>query len=1017
MTALTHNRSVVDEPSRAELLSMITLALWRLRRSALPLAMTGLGLTCAVMIICTLPLLQLVSTTAALRDLLRSTPTNADIVTEASSRTLGSDWYMGREAALNQPFAEQLAPYLQGSPQSFMQVGNLPPLSPYPLSSVASYTLTGIDMAAATSHLKLIAGRLPKEANGNEMEVAISQQTARELAKTPIGIGTLLRTNLRYQLDPASPEVHYATAELTLRVVGIFDASSANDLYWHDEPLNPVVEGLDPPKALHFPLLLPRQSILHMADQIAQAHTTSTELVMEKSFELTWYRHLNVSTISSQQLSDLNGHLRSLDAAYANHFGSNSLTGLSEVNLLGAVISYYNQPGILERLQNRLTVVNIPIYVVSSAIALLILFFVATMTSLLVEQQTPTIAILRSRGASGRQIFLTLVSQCLLLALSAALLGPLLALLLVTLFAPGLIPTSSMDALNALWPNPLPSLSLTPPFALGTIAISILVMMGALWGALRTNVLDQRYQLARTTSRPFWQRYYLDVVALVIALVAFLIADYISGYTDLLDVSTYLLIISPLRIIAPIFLVISLMLLFLRLFPLLLKGIAHLAQRGNTASPMLAFAQMTRSPQRPLQMLLLLAAACSFTLMSLIFSATQDTHLTDVANYQTMSDFSAQIVSIGQEPLSTTYQRYTPIKGVLSASLGYISDGTISQENTPARLFAVDTATFARTTLWNASNSTQMLSELTRTLATKSTSANLRQGLPAIVDDSTWNQLRLHIGSTFNLQGTATGSLSIRILVIDHVQHIQSLNNNTDPEINYANPLPGGLLVDFTALNRYLAQDSGQITTPNTLWLRTSDNSATLQSIRRALSNPDLSLVNVMDRRALIETLHHDSITLELLGMIMIGTVTALGLALFGNLISTWQSARARLTNFAVLRALGTDARQVSLILLWEQGTIYVSALVLGILFALLLTLMVVPNLVFTTTPVSGESSYLGNAEFYALQHIVPPRLVYPPSLFLALIFFVVICALAIVLMIRAVLRPTLSHMLRLNED
>ncbi len=51
---------------------------------------------------------------------------------------------------------------------------------------------------------------------------------------------------------------------------------------------------------------------------------------------------------------------------------------------------------------------------------------------------------------------------------------------------------------------------------------------------------------------------------------------------------------------------------------------------------------------------------------------------------------------------------------------------------------------------------------------------------------------------------------------------------------------------------------------------------------------------------------------------------------MIGTLLSSWLNASNRLTNFAVLRALGMATRQVSAVLLWEQGFVYILAFLLG---------------------------------------------------------------------------------------
>jgi ABC-type antimicrobial peptide transport system permease subunit len=138
-------------------------------------------------------------------------------------------------------------------------------------------------------------------------------------------------------------------------------------------------------------------------------------------------------------------------------------------------------------------------------------------------------------------------------------------------------------------------------------------------------------------------------------------------------------------------------------------------------------------------------------------------------------------------------------------------------------------------------------------------------------------------------------------------------------------------------------------------------------------------------------------------------------LALIGNLIAAWLSARTRLINFAMLRALGTTPRQLASILSWEQVIVYITALALGAIFGALLAVTIVPGLVFT-----GLSSYtadISSGAFYALQHILPTQVVVPGLLVITLVALVIMGALAIGLMARVASKPAIIQMLRLNPD
>ncbi len=101
-----------------------------------------------------------------------------------------------------------------------------------------------------------------------------------------------------------------------------------------------------------------------------------------------------------------------------------------------------------------------------------------------------------------------------------------------------------------------------------------------------------------------------------------------------------MLILPPMTLVGAVFLLLGCMLLFLRIFPFILEGLAHLAVRARGAISMLAIAQMARAPRQSLRMTLLLALAVAFGIFSLVFSASQAQRIPTVAAYQVGANFS-----------------------------------------------------------------------------------------------------------------------------------------------------------------------------------------------------------------------------------------------------------------------------------------------------------------------------------------------------------------------------------------
>lgn len=121
--------------------------------------------------------------------------------------------------------------------------------------------------------------------------------------------------------------------------------------------------------------------------------------------------------------------------------------------------------------------------------------------------------------------------------------------------------------------------------------------------------------------------------------------------------------------------------------------------------------------------------------------------------------------------------------------------------------------------------------------------------------------------------------------------------------------------------------------------------------------------------------------------------------------------------NFAILRALGAASPQIASTLMWEQGIIYSTAILLGILFGSVFSALVVPRLIFTSVASNSASSDLTSNQFYVTQSVPPIQIVIPTLLVVALAIIIIICVVALGIMIHVVSRPSISQTLRLDED
>ena len=991
-----------------------TLALWRVRRTWGMLVFTGLGMLAAVMLVCAVPLYSRVATTAGLRGVLTANMNATTVTIHMSTNDfLSNDVSQSTQQVIAD--AQPAEPYLDGQPELMIPTQPSLLLAPKLQNPQDTLSLLGVPMEQVPSHARLLKGHFPK-GTSDTVEIALSTASASSMG---VSVGSTLLMQLNGSVENGV-SIRPVRAQLPLHVVGIYTADVTNDIFWHGYAIDPVADN-GRPITINFNALISNDELLHVVDEagangdfsskIGANGTFAGQFVPNQFGDIYWYYRINSSRLDIVQLDDLIAQLYNWQNQFTNDFSASSGNSVSQfIDMSGATLSNPPQQSILEQYRSRIEVTRIPVNILLFQVAALILFFIAMMTDLLIERQVDTIAVLSSRGANKRQIFGAFFTQGVTLGLIALIFGPLLAIVSVYLVSQHTLSPQEQGSLTIISRNLFAILYWMRGYALLAFVVSIAAMAFATYRAVGFNILGRRREMARTTTRPLWQRLNLDLIAAVIALAGYVVSLYLTSLQGL-DARTQSLVISPLALIAPVFLLLAGVFVLLRLFPLLLRVGANMATRGRGASAMLALGQMSRSPRQSLRMLLLLTLTSAFAIFALVFSASQIQRAADLSAYQVGADFSGPLPTTDSTvPITQETNIVQHIQGVVSATPGYASNAVTGGNNpVGVQLRAVDATTFASTAIWTQQDSTQSLTSLMQQLVAQRSSIAQTNTLPVIVDASTWNALKLTQGEHFQLHVNNpddTGSGTITCTALAEVQLIPTTGNS------------GGILLDYQSYATLYQRVFHLYLPVNYLWVKTKDDAASVNHVRNVLTTAQPIITPLGDRRALVSQLNQDPLTLDLLGVLALGATTALLLALLGNLLASWLNARNRQTSFVVLRALGTSSQQVAGVLTWEQGITYISAVLLGILFGTLLAVTAIPSLIFSTAPVNGiVGEGISANDFYALQHLLPVRLVVPLSLAIALLILIIICLVALMMMVRVVTRPELGQILRLNED
>ncbi len=1016
--------------------SVVTLASWRLRRTWFLLLITALGMVTAVVLTCAVPLFSTITTTESLRSVLREQPDSSQLEFDMNPLGMSSRLVHDLQQQVNPIFQQSLGKYMSSPAQFALAAENLGIVSPVPTGGTAGYELhvQATLMTQAASHIRLVQGRLPHVTSDPAHEVEI-MVTPNSIGPLHVHLGSVMTLNLPFYTALSDPtqQDRLAKSQNTVfkaHIVGLFTVSTPEISYWHGQNFEPYFRIGHP---THYSMMFPAEGLFGIYDSLGKQYHIDVPFATFGN-TLSWYYNLDPQRISVTQLNDLISRVANIktiiDTRYATSqsyygygydpFNPPPYPYVTHVLLVSPLLSSPGEPSNLEQAQSTINVSNIPTFVLSLQMLALILFFVSLMTDLLVDRQSDAIAILRSRGASRGQIFGALFTQCTGLSLVAVLVGLPLTLGVVVFVSQHILPTNVQDAINVVTNAPLQSILSVVGYAAAIVAVLLLTMSFSLARAARMDILSVRRDAARSTRRPLWQRLNLDVFAGVLALAGYGVSLYLTTIGTLLSGTIKAVVAVPLSLLAPFFLVFGCLLLFLRFFPVLLRIGASFAVRSRSAVSMLALAQMARAPRQAVRMTLLLALATAFALFSLVYTASQEQHVYDVAASQVGADFSGTIPTqqhLYIPSLQDENAMYTSIAGVTSASAGFAGIGNVAGGTLPLNIDvqAVDTQTFAQSALWPSEASTQTLPALLSLLDAKRNDGSTHDVVPVIVDATVQSKLAVHLGSTFTVAVNPkppSDPLPVSDLPCVVVGIVQTIPTADSSAVGIDSPYytpTGGMLLDFRTYNAFYTQKiktivgANQALPVNYVWLRTTNDAAQVTSVRSVLTNDlEKALVNLNDRRAIIATLQADPLTLTLLGILSIGTGATLLLAIVGDLLASWLSAWARLTNFAVLRALGTSPRQVASVLTWEQALIYIVGVLLGLAFGLVLANTVSPTLI------NNSSS---------LQQRLPTHLVLPVSLLVALLALVVIFVFALGMMIRIVSRPSMSQTLRLNED
>ncbi len=329
-------------------------------------------------------------------------------------------------------------------------------------------------------------------------------------------------------------------------------------------------------------------------------------------------------------------------------------------------------------------------------IGALVLFFLVATATLVRRGERRELAMLQSRGAFDRQLILLRGVEALLIMLSGALAAPFVARWLLIGLAP---------LFTGIERLPLTLDGSAFLFAGLAAAFAFLALMATLRPVLRQPLILAGGSATRADAQPWWHRYYLDVLLVIVGGGA--LWRLLSVSSPLAGTQLGGLEADPLLLMAPALLFIALGSVLLRLFPGLMSLLARFFARRDGLGGALATWQVSRESAHYGRIALLLTLAIGIGWFATSFRATVNRSHTDQARYAVGTD-----IRVKERNLLLDADRARPAEdflaqeGVAAASpvmrFFNVDVSNNRQQPVAGEMLAIDADTFGSVLYWRS---------------------------------------------------------------------------------------------------------------------------------------------------------------------------------------------------------------------------------------------------------------------------------------------------------------------------
>jgi putative ABC transport system permease protein len=356
---------------------------------------------------------------------------------------------------------------------------------------------------------------------------------------------------------------------LRVQIVGSFKPKNPTSPYWY--------QGLDP-----------LMNTLFIAEPVLIQDLGDKRKI--PLLRADWYAAYDLREIKTSQLSPLAGVLSRIDIEVYKRLNDTRL----EISFADMLADFRRSSVQLQTL----------LFTLAAPMIAMVFYFITMNSRQALEKQRSDIAVLRSRGASTRQIFVLFLLEGVLLGAAALLTGPFLGWFMAKSIG------SANGFLEFVNRKAIPVGFSTDGALAGLAAVAVAILAAVIPALVftRTSIVDYKRKMARTEKSPFWQKWFLDVALLGVAAYGWYLFNERQMVSFKTGMTTDQLNVQPFLFFVPALTIFAAGLVFLRLFPLLLKLVNVFWRKFLPVPVYLTVTQLSRSAKSyyPLMILLIL---------------------------------------------------------------------------------------------------------------------------------------------------------------------------------------------------------------------------------------------------------------------------------------------------------------------------------------------------------------------------------------------------------------------------